>query len=162
MDTALPFFIAGGLLLLTWILNRFLESLLRKELENWTSERVPLHEGAEISAPVSMRPIVEAMHEELAPELLMMRVGRNNDCVAIVISGLSLVIAGIFLSESFKSSLLPVLLTVVTFVLAGVVYLLRPKVHDFLSFRGLSLSNAGLALINVVVGLLLATGIWSP
>ncbi|MDQ0692138.1 hypothetical protein QF047_003098 [Arthrobacter sp. W4I7] len=109
-----------------------------------------------------MRPISEGMHEELAPNLLMMRISRNNDCVALVISGLSLLASALLLPESTTPPLIPLICAVVTFVLAGIVYSLRPRVHDHLSFRGLSLSNAVFALANISVGLLLGLGIWHP
>lgn len=162
MELAIPFFVSGALLLLTWLLNRFLESLLRKELEHWASVPVPLHQDADISAPVAIRPISEAMHEELAPNLLMMRISRNNDCVALVISSLSLVASALLLLKSATPPLVPLICAVATFVLAGIVYSLRPRVHDHLSFRGLSISNAVFALANFVAGLLLSQGIWHP
>lgn len=157
----MPFFLAAGLLLLAWLLNRFVESLLRRELEGWMSERVPLHEHADILEPVSLQPVSEAIHEELGTGLLLIRISRNNDCVASIISGISLVASAWLLSDTSEFSLLPVIGTVVTFVFGGAVYRLPLKIYSLLCFRGLSMPTVVWALLNVVVGLLLASGIWS-
>jgi uncharacterized membrane-anchored protein len=109
---------------------------------------------------VSTQPISKALNENMLPEVLTLRIARNSDCVALVISALSLVASTVLLSEDFGKSLVPLLAVVLAFVGAGGMYLMRPVVYNALSVSGFAFSSLILAAANLVIGAFIGLGVW--